>query len=132
MELLIDSSQSSLAESPLQKDVDEIVKQLSAGFNSSTETLQLSFKFLSTLVISLKGGLNKSVDQILPAIKANLSVEKRMFGGAGTNIKLEVLEFLSLLFQYQDYESIKPFIESLVESLLEATLDKFYKVIQSN
>lgn len=121
-----------MAESPLQKDVDEIVNQLSSTFISSTETLQLSFKLLSTIVISLKGGLDNSIGQIVPAIKANLSVERRMFGGAGTNIKLEVLEFLILLFQYQEYDSIEPFIETFVDSLLEATLDKFYKVLNSN
>jgi hypothetical protein len=113
----------------LHGDITNIVTAISKQLNSkSVNTTMLGFVLLTKLINVLRGGLESCFHLILPHVKSSLTIEKSHFQSTNTNIKIQVLQFLKAACTYHEPESLWPFVDALVESVMEATFDKFYKV----
>ena len=88
----------------------------------SIQSILVSFQLLKAIVETAECGLEGKFGNLLKPIKNGLS------GHTNTNIKIEVLEFLSVVIKYHDIQVLGPFLRELVEILDDACKDKFYKV----
>jgi cullin-associated NEDD8-dissociated protein 1 len=107
----------------------QITIQLTKHFKgNSIESIRLGFLLLTKIVCVLRGGLGKSIEMLIPTIKSSLSIERSVFLTTNTNLKIEILEFLSVVLQYHDFEVLSIHLSTFVASVVEATFDRFYKV----
>ncbi|KAI8917458.1 armadillo-type protein [Entophlyctis helioformis] len=104
-----------------------VVKQVQG---KSVPTRSSCFQVLKHLVTVLNGGLGDHLAVVVHAIEQSLATKSS--GGhnttTDTNLKLEVLEFLSLLLSHHSPELFHAHIGKIVTPVLTAANDKFYKV----
>ncbi|KAI8905790.1 armadillo-type protein [Powellomyces hirtus] len=97
----------------------------------SIPSRQAGFSLLRELVRVLNGGLDAQIGLFIPAIEVSLS---NMNAGLPTkpstnsNLKIEILEFLGILFRTHQPECFHKFLARLVPPIMSAAEDKFYKI----
>ncbi|KAJ3158045.1 Cullin-associated NEDD8-dissociated protein 1 [Geranomyces variabilis] len=93
-------------------------------------TRQEGFKLLRELVRVLDGGLDSQVGLFVPAIVASLAnpVGNAAKSSTNSNLKIEILEFLSILFKTHAPECFHKYLAQLVPPIMAAAEDKFYKI----
>lgn len=102
-----------------------ITKQLAT---KSVVVRQAGFALLHSLVDVLLGGLDDYLGALVPRIEAGLSVTDTGVSGTGTALKLEVLAFMTALFESHSIAVLQPSLGRLVPQLVKAAADKFNKV----
>ncbi|TPX40273.1 hypothetical protein SeLEV6574_g06705 [Synchytrium endobioticum] len=96
----------------------------------SINTRQTGFALLRELVVVIPGALSNVIGKFIPAIEASL----RATGGhhhkaqTNSNLKIETLTFLRILLPSHEPTSIHPYLKKLVNPIVLAAKDKFYKI----
>ncbi|KAJ3156741.1 Cullin-associated NEDD8-dissociated protein 1 [Geranomyces michiganensis] len=93
-------------------------------------TRQEGFKLLRELVRVLNGGLDSQIGLFIPAIEASLAnpAGNALKSSTNSNLKIEILEFLNILFKTHDPECFHKYLAQLVPPIMAAAEDKFYKI----
>ena len=102
-----------------------ITKQLAT---KSVVVRQAGFALLHSLLDVLFGGLDDYLGALVPRIEAGLSVTDTGVSGTGTALKIEVLAFMTALFESHSITILQPTLGRLVPQLVKAAGDKFNKV----
>ena len=102
-----------------------ITKQLAT---KSVVVRQAGFALLHSLLDVLFGGLDDYLGALVPRIEAGLSVTDTGVSGTGTALKIEVLAFMTALFESHSITVLQPTLSRLVPQLVKAAGDKFNKV----
>jgi cullin-associated NEDD8-dissociated protein 1 len=103
-----------------------ITKQLATKDVSSR---QAGFALLHALVDVLGGGLESSIDSLVPRIDAAFSASETGIGsGTATTLKLEVLAFLEVVFRTHPPQAFESHLSQLVPRLVSSIADKSNKV----
>ncbi|TPX36593.1 hypothetical protein SmJEL517_g01294 [Synchytrium microbalum] len=117
----------------LRNQIPKLSKSLSKQLvGKSISTRQTGFALLRELVAVLPGALSSVIGQFIPAIEASLKVQGT--GGAqgkiqtNSNLKIETLTFLRILLPSHEPTAIHPYLKRLVDPIVLAATDKFYKI----
>lgn len=124
---MIDTSVMDHEEGPvhmLQSQVPAIVKALHRQLKEkSIKTRQGSFCVLTELVNVLPGALSDHIPALIPGIQYSLG-EKN----SSSNMKIDTLAFLNCLLTYHNPEVFHCHINILVQPIIHAVGDMFYKI----
>lgn len=101
------------------------MKQLTA---KSLTTRQAGFALLHELIGVLDGGLETQISPLVSRVEASLKTPDGGLSGAATQLKIEVLSFLSLFFRTHHLKSFVDELPKLVNLLVSAVGDKFNKI----
>jgi hypothetical protein len=116
----------------VRSQIPLIVPSLLKHFSSSVsiETIQACYMLLKALCKTSRGGLDETLISLMPAIQSGLV--SRQAGSVAsltnTNIKIEVLDLIGIIIEFHDVDVLVPHLTTLADCLVDATLDKFYKV----
>ncbi|KAI9103255.1 armadillo-type protein [Phlyctochytrium arcticum] len=128
---VVDMEASTAPRELLRQQVPRLAKALGKQLNGkSLQTRQMGFTLLQELVRVLDGGLEDHIGLFVPTIEQSL---KGSTSGAhakitSPNLKIELLEFLRILFATHEPEVFHPYLNRLVPAILVAAQDKFYKI----
>ncbi|KAJ3295312.1 Cullin-associated NEDD8-dissociated protein 1 [Borealophlyctis nickersoniae] len=116
----------------LRQQVPRICKALSKQLNSkSVQTRQTGFTLLRELVNVLDGGLENHIGLFVPAIENSLSNTNLAHpnkANTNTNLKIEVLDVIRVLFVTHEPEIFHKHLARLVPPVVASAKDKFYKI----
>ncbi|KAJ3362639.1 Cullin-associated NEDD8-dissociated protein 2 [Kappamyces sp. JEL0680] len=113
-----------LVKSQIPLIVSALSKQVQGN---SIQTVQAGYVLLKCICRASHGGFDSSIGMLIPAIQNGLSTTTGS-SLTNTNIKIEVLELISLLCEFHDADVLGPYFMPLTDCLTDATNDKFYKV----
>lgn len=108
----------------LQNQVPAIVKAVEPLMTEkSIRTRQDCFALLKELLIILPGALGAHIPQLMSGIVCSLSDKN-----ATSNMKIDALGFVCSLLQSHNPEVFHPHIQTLVDLIVKAVFDPFYKI----
>jgi len=108
----------------LQGQVPSIIKAVSKLLkDKSVKTRQCCFSLLSELTLTLPGALSQHIAAIIPGIQLSLC-EKN----SSSNMKIDTLTFINVLLSHHNPLVFHPYIQALVNPVVLAVKDPFYKV----
>ena len=114
--------------SMLQNHVPQTITLLVKQFNNnSLATIEIGFQLLGDVCLVLNGGLSGSIDSLKGPIASILSIKKQS-ASTSTNLKIKLLEFLSIVLEFHEASKIWQFLDDISDSIIQSTMDKFYKV----
>ncbi|KAJ3020912.1 Cullin-associated NEDD8-dissociated protein 1 [Thoreauomyces humboldtii] len=94
-------------------------------------TRQAGFGLLREVVRVLNGGLDAQLGLFIPSIElslSNLNAGHLTKASTNSNLKIEILEFLRLLFTTHEPELFHRYLSKLIPPIMSAAEDKFYKI----
>ncbi|TPX69285.1 hypothetical protein SpCBS45565_g02598 [Spizellomyces sp. 'palustris'] len=116
----------------LEEHVPRLSKALSKQLNGkSIQTRQTGFTLLRELVRVLDGGLDFHMGLFIPAIESSLTSATPGHpskSSTNSNLKIELLEFLRILFMTHEPHVFHKYLARLVPPIVTAAKDKFYKI----
>jgi cullin-associated NEDD8-dissociated protein 1 len=125
---LSDLESMEVSESPLSllhAQVPSIVRSLHKQMrDKSTKTRQSCFSLLTSLMSVLPGALDEHVGAIVPGILYSLNDQT-----SSSNMKIDALNFLSVLLSQHSASSLHPHIRAIVPAVVVAVDDSFYKIM---
>ncbi|KAG0170737.1 Cullin-associated NEDD8-dissociated protein 1 [Apophysomyces sp. BC1034] len=104
-----------------------LVKQLAS---KSNQTRQIGFRLARELVSVLHGGLDDEIELFVPVIESTLtsSPSEQHHATSTSNLKIEVLIFLSHLFRNHSAQVLHPHLNRLCPAVIKTISDRFYKI----
>ncbi|KAJ1547675.1 Cullin-associated NEDD8-dissociated protein 1 [Nowakowskiella sp. JEL0078] len=117
------------ARNSLRQLLPKFSKALSKELNKkSILTKQAGFPILKEIILVLNGELENSLSLFIPSFETSLSTAGSSKALTNTNLKIDTLTLLRVVFMAHSPESLHQFVDRLIPPIVTASNDKFYKI----